>query len=159
MPKNRQRKIIVSFPGDIDYLPPVRKFVAEILLAGNYDPKFAYRSEIVVDEVCQNAIVHGCRTLDALVELTLQLHEDRVELFVKDEGGEEKNRRRLKVATEGGALAESATGAGAGKLGLEIVRMLSEELDFEVGENNVTSVRVVRRKQGDRPSRNARREA
>jgi hypothetical protein len=33
------------------------------------------------------------------------------------------------------------------RLGLEIVKMLAEKLDFEIDENNLTSVRVVRRRE------------
>jgi anti-sigma regulatory factor (Ser/Thr protein kinase) len=143
--------ISLTFPGDIDYIPAIRKFVAEMLQAANFSPKFSYRSEIVVDEICYNAITYGCQSSDAQVTLLFDIHRDRIELVIKDPGkGESVDRDRLKRAVEG-KLAEEAEpdtqGAKREKLGLEIVKMLSEELDFEIDKNNLTSVRVVRRRE------------
>lgn len=149
MKKNTPYSLELKFPGDIDYIPAVRKFVAETLQAAQFSPKFAYRSEIVVDEICYNAITYGCQSLDAEVTIQFTIHDDGMELVIKDPGkGVEKDRSRLKKAVEGG-LGHEPDEEGEGKkekLGLEIVKMLSEELDFEIDKDNLTSVRVVRRR-------------
>jgi len=139
----------LKFPGDLDYIAPVRKFVAEMLQAVNFGPKFAYRSEIVVDEICYNAITFGCQSPDATVEIEFSIHEDRMELVIKDPGkGDRSNRERLRHAVDGNLReADRKAGAKKEKLGLEIVKMLSEELNFEIDNNNLTSVRVVRKRE------------
>ncbi len=150
MNKSQPYNLELTFPGDIDYIPAVRKFVAETLQAANFSPKFAYRSEIVVDEICYNAITYGCQSLDAEITIQFTIHEDRMELVVKDPGrGEDDDRERLKHAVEGKQVQFPTREQGKKeKLGLEIVKMLSEELDFEIDKNNLTSVRVVRRREG-----------
>ena len=148
MDSEARYSIELKFPGDIDYIPAVRKFVAEMLQAANFSPKFAYRSEIVVDEICYNAITYGCQSVDAEVKVVFSIFDDRVELVIKDPGkGDHRDRTRLQAAVEGKPLdvAHDDTGKKE-KLGLEIVKMLSEELVFEIDDNNLTSVRVVRRR-------------
>jgi len=141
----------VKFPGSLDYIPAVRKYVSETLVANNFDPKFTYRSEIIVDEICNNAVCFGCVTVDAIVELTCTIHGDRIEFLIKDEGGREDDLKRLTEAIRRKPKRVYAQEAGGrkGSLGLEIVRMLSDEISFEVDPNNLTSVRVVKVREED----------
>ena len=138
----------VRFPGDLEYIPAVRKFVAELLQVSNFSSKFAYRSEIIVDEICNNAVAYGCRTDDAQIDLLNTIFDDRIEFTIRDEGGTKDNVRRLKTAAK-------TTGRGKKEqtqqgLGLEIVRMLSERLDVVINEENLTSVHIVRKREDER---------
>ncbi|MBN1577944.1 MAG: ATP-binding protein [Chitinispirillaceae bacterium] len=138
----------VRFPGDLDYIPAVRKFVSELLQVSNFSSKFAYRSEIIVDEICNNAVAYGCRTDDAQIELVNSIFDDRIEFTIRDQGGTKDNLRRLKTAVKTDADGKKEqTQQG---LGLEIVRMLSERLDVVIDEENLTSVHVVRKREDDR---------
>ena len=139
----------VSFPGDLEYIPAVRKFIAELLQVSNFDSKFAYRSEIIVDEICNNAVTYGCRSENAEIELRNTIFEDRIEYTIMDQGGSRENLRRLKHAVKSTVegTEESSTQGG---LGLEIVRMLSERLDVVIDEKNLTSVHVVRKREDER---------
>jgi anti-sigma regulatory factor (Ser/Thr protein kinase) len=139
----------VKFPSDLDYIAPVRKFVAETLAVTKFSPKFAYRSEVIVDEICHNAIIHGSRSINATVEMVCTIFPDRFEFHVNDEGGKKDDLDRLKSAmkkadTRAGEITEEKGSRG---LGLEIVRLLSEEVKMEVGEGNMTTVRVVRKRE------------
>jgi anti-sigma regulatory factor (Ser/Thr protein kinase) len=139
----------IKFPSDLDYIAPVRKFVAETLSVTKFSPKFAYRSEVIVDEICHNAIIHGSRSIDATVEMECSIFPDRFEFHVNDQGGKKEDLDRLKSAvkkadTRAKELTEEKDGRG---LGLEIVRLLSEEVKMEVGEGNTTTVRVVRKRE------------
>jgi len=138
--------IDLSFPGDLGYIPPVRKFVSEMLQANNFSPKFAYRSEIIVDEICNNAVAFGCKAIDATVALQFKVHSDRIELVVKDQGGSKEDRERLKELVGGKKVNQKGKEPKRTKLGLEIVKMLSESIDLEIDDNNLTSVRVTRKR-------------
>ncbi|MBN1308477.1 MAG: ATP-binding protein [Chitinispirillaceae bacterium] len=138
----------VRFPGDLDYIPAVRKFVSELLQVSDFSPKFAYRSEIIVDEICNNAVTYGCQTDDAHIELLNKIFDDRIEFTIRDQGGTNNNLRRLKTAVKSGSSGKKKqTKPG---LGLEIVRMLSERLDVVIDEKNLTSVHVVRKREDER---------
>jgi anti-sigma regulatory factor (Ser/Thr protein kinase) len=139
----------VKFPSDLDYVAPVRKFVAETLTVNKFTPKFAYRSEVIVDEICHNAIIHGSRTVDATVEIECKIFPDRLEFQVNDQGGRKDDVERLKnVMKKADAhRADYLQDKDARGLGLEIVRLLSEEIKLEVGADNMTTVRVVRKRE------------
>jgi len=141
--------IDVSFPGHLEYIPAIRKFIAELLQVSSFDSKFAYRSEIIVDEICNNAVTYGCRSENALIELGNTIFEDRIEFNIKDQGGTRENLRRLKHAIDSTDTSEKET-AHQGGLGLEIVRTLSERLDVVMDEKNLTSVHVVRKREDER---------
>ncbi len=139
----------VKFPSDLDYVAPVRKFVAETLSVNKFSPKFAYRSEVIVDEICHNAIIHGSRTMDATVEIVCKIYGDRFEFQVNDQGGKTEDLQRLQSAMKktDPPRSDLSRDNDAHGLGLEIVRLLSEEIKMEVGANNMTTVRVVRKRE------------
>jgi anti-sigma regulatory factor (Ser/Thr protein kinase) len=146
--------VTLKFPGDLEHIPSIRKFVSELLQVNAFDSKFAYRSEIIVDEICNNAVTHGSTSAGAQVTLIFRIFADKLELEVQDMGGERQDIENLRSAVareEAGAglpLTELKAGRPAqSAMGLEIVRMLSEQISLNIDANNVTSVRVVRRRE------------
>jgi anti-sigma regulatory factor (Ser/Thr protein kinase) len=141
----------VKIPSDQDYIPPVRKFIAELIQIQHFNPKFSFRSEIIVDEICHNAVLYGSRTLDATIDLTCCIYSDRVEFQINDQGGNPENMEQLKKVIDNKdeqneKLQQSRPGKG---LGLEIVRMLSAEVNLKIDKNNMTSIQVIRRREDD----------
>ncbi len=153
MDDHKPYRLKLSFPGNLEYVSPIRKFVSEVLQVNNYSQKFAYRSEVIVDEICSNAINYGCKTVDARVDFLCFIYPDRMEIQVKDQGGNNTDVERLRVAVENNDTFKSDSDVlqnpCTGSLGLEIVRMLSNEVNFHVDENNVTTLRVVRKRKSD----------
>jgi len=136
----------ISFPGDIEYIPSLRKFVSDVLIASSFTAKFAYRSEIIVDEICNNAVLFGCRKVEAVVELHCMINDKQIEFVIKDEGGNEEDKKKLQLAINQKTHDKLAPDEfdTTKKLGLEIVRMVSDEIDFHVDGDNLTHVRVVK---------------
>jgi len=139
----------VSFPGHLEYIPAIRKFIAELLQVSNFNSKFAYRSEIIVDEICNNAVTYGCRNENSTIELSNTIFEDRIEFDIQDQGGTREDLKRLKRAINT-KIEETPDTTRQGGLGLEIVRTLSERLDVVIDEKNLTSVHVVRKREDER---------
>lgn len=148
MVDTKPRTFNLKFPGDLEYIPSVRKFVSEVLIASNFDAKFAYRSEIIVDEICNNAVSYGCIRPDAAIDLVCSIFGDRIEFTIRDEGGKKDDVKQLELAVKSDSHAvpiEQIEGSGKKTaLGLEIVRMLSKDVTFEVDRNNLTSIKVVK---------------
>jgi len=139
-------QINLSFPGNLDYIPPVRKFISEVLQQKQFDPKFAYRTEIIIDEICNNAVSYGCTSVDASVNLLCDVHSDHVELTITDEGGNNRDLNSLRSAVIEEKKQEQDWENGHFR-GLEIVRMLSEKIRLEIDDENLTSIRVVRKRE------------
>jgi anti-sigma regulatory factor (Ser/Thr protein kinase) len=133
-------RMTVSFPGELDYIPLVRKLVSDVLLVLHFSPKFTFRSEFIVDELCNNAVTYGSSTDRSLVDLLCETYSDRVEFTVKDQGGSSENIKRLRQA-----IAEESSGKGGG---LELVRLLAEKVTCTIDENNLTQIHVVRTREG-----------
>jgi len=140
-------KITVKLPGDLEIVPSVRKYISETLAACGFSTKFVFRSEIIIDEICNNAISFGCGgDTDKEIELCCEIHEDRMEMLVKDRGGSQMHTDRLKEAVSKNRLGLPIEYEDS-RLGLEIVKLLSETIEFNVDENNVTSIHAVRRRE------------
>lgn len=141
-------KIKLSFPSDQDYIPPIRKFIAEMLQVNDFTSKSAFRTEVIVDEICDNAINFGSLGVHSCIEIGCDIFQDRVELVIKDEGGNKDNVQRLhSVMIENKKESTDNIQDKRHGLGLEIVRMLAEDVKVEVDQNNLTSIRIVRKRE------------
>jgi K+-sensing histidine kinase KdpD len=74
-----------------------------------------------------------------------------VEFQINDQGGNPENMEQLKKVIDNKdeqneKLQQSRPGKG---LGLEIVRMLSAEVNLKIDKNNMTSIQVIRRREDD----------
>jgi anti-sigma regulatory factor (Ser/Thr protein kinase) len=138
-------RMAVSFPGELDYIPLVRKLISDILLVLQFSKKFTFRSEFIVDELCNNAVTYGASDTRSSVEIICEAFEDRVEFTVKDHGGSKENIRRLRQAVNAELPTKGkkrASGAG-----LEMVQMLAEDVTCTIDEHNVTQIHVVRKRE------------
>lgn len=131
--------LAVSFPGELEYIPLVRKMISEVLRVLKFSEKFTFRSEFIIDELCNNAVIYGSGTDRSLVEIQCNAFSDRVEFTVKDRGGSSENIKRLRQAIAEGPMEKGG--------GLELVRMLAEKVECIVDERNVTQIHVVRKRE------------
>jgi len=139
----------VKFPSNADYIPPIRKFVSAVLQVERFNPKFSFRSEVIVDEICYNAVMYGSHSIDATVDLICSVFPDRVEFQINDEGGSHEHMERLKKVIEKSdddemEVQQSRASKG---LGLEIVRMLSAKVNLKIKKDNVTSIQVIKKRE------------
>jgi anti-sigma regulatory factor (Ser/Thr protein kinase) len=140
----------IKIPSDADYIPPIRKFISEMLQVQRFSPKFSFRAEVIVDEICYNAVMYGSRSIDATIDLICSVFQDRVEFQINDEGGNLENVEQLKKIINQKderfekklELAKSSKG-----LGLEIVRMLSAKVNLKIKKDNITSIHVIKHRE------------
>jgi anti-sigma regulatory factor (Ser/Thr protein kinase) len=139
----------VKFPSNADYIPPIRKFISDVLQVQRFNPKFSFRSEVIVDEICYNAVMYGSHSIDATVDLICSVFPDRVEFQINDEGGSREHMERLKKVIEKNDDPDRGTehSRSIKGLGLEIVRMLSANINLRIKKDNVTSIHVVKNRE------------
>ncbi len=135
----------VKLPSDLDYIPPLRQFISEIAKIEGFPKKFCFRTEILVDELCSNAIIHGSQDIQSRVALIAEFVKDELRLSVQDQGGSQPNVDNLKRAV---SSVKPASPSKLGK-GMVIVQMLSNELKLKLDDNGKTEVHVVRRRDMD----------
>jgi anti-sigma regulatory factor (Ser/Thr protein kinase) len=129
-------RVSVSFPGELDYIPLVRQLVSDALQVLKFSPKFSFRSEFLVDELCNNAVIHGSPSDRQPVEVLCDAYADRVEIFVKGAGGYHENIQRFREA-----IAEASREKGHD---IELIRLLSDTVTCTIDDNNVSHIHVVR---------------
>lgn len=135
--------ITVDFPGDIEYIPDIRRFFSNLISLKAFSRRFSFRVEIIIDELCNNAIKFGKLRVGEFVTVCCRVTDDEVVLDVTNPGSDEKDIRTLKRAFAAGADDEVPAEAGVGR-GIPIIKILSDSQ--HVLENNGTTVRVYKKK-------------
>jgi hypothetical protein len=49
MKSEKPHLLAVSFPGELEYIPLVRKMISEVLRVLKFSEKFTFRSEFIID--------------------------------------------------------------------------------------------------------------
>jgi len=136
----------VSLPSDLEYIPPLRQFVAEIARVEGFSKKFCFRTEIIVDELVTNGILHGSQDVHSAVLVSAKFEEGSMNLSVQDQGGTRQNLENLKHAVYSPKPPSNDKKKGRG---LVIVQMLSSEIKIDLCENGQTQVHVVKTRDPD----------
>jgi len=133
--------LLVEFPVDADFIPAVRKLVAEATLIEGFTPKFSYRTEIIVDELCNNAVKYGPCSPQTSIKIRCDFKDDVLELTVQDPGGSAKDLQNLRKVISAEQDRQHFLGHG-----LEIVRMLTSGMEVSQTTSGETVIRVVKRR-------------
>jgi len=138
---HKPEKINLKFPPFLKIVPPIRQLVSRIAKQKGYGNRDSFRIETIVDEICNNAIEHGRNQVGELIDLSITIDPDKIEidvtnisdpvkletlttLLVPDNGSDKKNKADLKRGR-----------------GLTLIKMLSDELSVDSTEQG-TSVHV-----------------
>ena len=132
-------------PSDLDYVQPLRHFVAELARLEGFPKKFCFRTEILVDELCTNAVVHGTEEPQGEIQVRAVFHPDRMDLAVQDRGGRPEKLEVLRTAVYSPRPTQNET---KGR-GLVIVQMLSDDLKLNLTDTGHTQVQVTKLREED----------
>lgn len=128
-------RLTVSFPGERDYIPLVRQLVSDTLQVFQFSLKFNFRTEFLVDELCNNAVINGSPWDRQPIEVLCDAYGDRVEISVTGPGGFRENIPRFREA-----IAETMLEKGKG---LDLIRLLSDTVTCTIDSNNVSHIHIV----------------
>jgi anti-sigma regulatory factor (Ser/Thr protein kinase)/anti-anti-sigma regulatory factor len=135
-------------------IPPVLSFVPELrtLLSGitrmkGYSKRDAFRIEAIVDELCNNAIEHGCHEGNSVIEVFCKIFRYKVELNIINAGRSEGC---------GPEIIQEISSRIQGELpfnlnekrgrGIELVKMLCDEFSV-TSEADKTIIRIIKKKE------------
>ena len=66
----------VQLPSDLEYIPPLRQFIAEVARVEGFSKKFCFRTEIIVDELVTNGILHGSQDVHTAITVSAKFEAD-----------------------------------------------------------------------------------
>jgi anti-sigma regulatory factor (Ser/Thr protein kinase) len=139
--KEKNASFSINMPSDLDYVPPLRQFISDISKGEGFSKKFCFRTEIIVDELCTNGIVHGSQEMGGIIIINAEFDSESVKLTIKNQGGTEEDFDRLKQAIENPkSLFEEKRGRG-----IAIAQVLCDKLDIEKDKEGFTQVVVIKK--------------
>ncbi len=135
-------RISVSFPVSLDSIPLIRNFTAEVLHLNGGSDKFRYRSEMVVDELCTNAIKYGSTVNFPRITLSFLISLTMVRFSIENANGSSDNIAKLQERI--GCLQNNSDIESDNNLGLKLVSILSDALLVDFNDDGTTIVHSVR---------------
>ena len=139
--ERQPEKIHVSFPPYLKVVPPLRQLVSRIARQKGYGNRDSFRIETIVDEICNNAVEHGRPGVEDLIDLSVVIDPDKIEINVLNMSDPEKVASLTALLLpENPELDKLKPDVKRGR-GLALIKMLSDELSVECTDRG-TSVRV-----------------
>jgi anti-anti-sigma factor len=133
--EQKPEKVWISFPPELNFVPPVRQFVSRITRQKGYGQRDSFRIETIVDEACNNAVEHGAPDKARDIELFLKIDRSKLEIEVVNLSDPEKI-NSLK------AISKSILGTEEKKFergrGLALIKMLSNDLAIDFSGKGTT---------------------
>ncbi len=142
MQNEQKQHISASFPASLEFVPLFREFISDVLKVHGHSDKFSYRSEVIVDELCGNAIKFGSPFPDSRITTALAITKEDIALSIQDEGGEKEDVERLQKVVDGTTITEQEEAQKM--LGLKIVKMLADSIHITLDDTTVTKVEITR---------------
>lgn len=139
--KTKQEILKLSVPSCLKYIRPIQMFIGQLAQQLGFCRTRIYDIELIIDEVCSNAIEHGSETPDSGIDLTLTFDSSKLEIHVRDKG---KSVRKNWLAT--GRLDEVSqkmTPDSERGHGIFLAERLSDSLEILTNPLGGTDVQVI----------------
>lgn len=142
---------------NFSFVPGIRSCISRTAYNFGFDDREAYHIEIVIDEICNNAIEYGSKRKNGKIKLECKFSKNMMEFIIKDFGGKEFNvEETLQKGFD--LLKEEVVKSDAliprrGR-GLIIVKKLVDKLDIKTGKNG-TQIRIIKKKSKQPLEKNA----
>lgn len=142
--KGLTENILFSIPSNLIFVPPIRTFVRNAVSGKNYSDREAFQIEMIVDELCNNAIEHGSKDTLNIVEISISLGRDKIEINVANgidyisSNSNQVTENMMKWMEKPNTSIDEPRGRG-----LALVKMLVNDFDIDSSEDG-TCVHVTK---------------
>jgi hypothetical protein len=131
------RIIKVVFPSYSDLVPSVRKFISDAVLLEGYPSRFAFQTEVIVDELCQSAMQFNLGG-GAEISFEFEFLPEGVEIRLQGAVARTEQVQKLRKAIEESRKVKHLLGGG-----MEIIQLLSTTMDV-LGDEGNAQIRVFK---------------
>jgi len=136
-----RESIHLKVPSCLLYIGPILAFIRELAQQLGFCQTRTENIELIIDEICSNAIEHGSETSASEVELTLVLDATQLEILVRDTGKKVQNNWLTPGKLD--EISREMSPDGERGHGLFIARRLSDQMEIHPNALGGTDVRVV----------------
>ena len=85
------QQITFSIPAQLGFIPGIRTALGRISYNFGFNDKDVYEIETVIDEICNNAIMHGSSKEDEHITIACGFDTKFIEITITDSGSSEFN--------------------------------------------------------------------
>lgn len=133
---------------NFSFVPGIRSCISRTAYNFGFDDREAYHIEIVIDEICNNAIEYGSKKKGGKIKLECKFHKNEMEFILKDFGGKQFNvddalQKGFDLLKE--EVSKAATQEPSRGRGLIIVKKLVDRLEIKTGKKG-TQVRIIKKR-------------
>ncbi len=135
--------IELKIPSTVFYIEPVRAFIGNLTQSLGFSRKRVADIQLVLDEICSNAINHGSANATVGIKLQICIDSEALEILVRDTGrGDTREHNWLALERLSEIEAKRAPSNERGH-GIFIVRSLADAHEMASNEAGGTDVRVI----------------
>lgn len=135
--------IELKIPSTVFYIEPVRAFIGNLTQSLGFSRKRVADIQLVLDELCSNAVNHGSVNATVGIKLQICIDSDALEILVRDTGrGDMRENNWLALDRLSEIVANRSPSNESGH-GIFIIKSLADAHEMAANEAGGTDVRVI----------------
>ena len=138
-----QADIQLQIPSAAFYIEPVRAFVGNLAKSLGFTRKRVADIQLVLDEVCSNAVHHGSVNTTVGVKLCIRIDTHALEILVRDTGTRPAGKKSWLTQERLSEIEMNRSPNNESGHGIFIAKSLSDMHEMRMNESGGTDVRVV----------------
>lgn len=138
-----QADIQLQIPSAVFYIEPVRAFVGHLAQSLGFPRKRVADIQLVLDEICSNAVHHGSADATVGVKLCIRIGTDALEILVRDTGARQAEEKSWLTHERLSEIEMNRSPSNESGHGIFIAKSLADMHEMRPNEVGGTDVRVV----------------
>jgi len=148
----KERNVLrVKMPSDIGLVPSVRTCINDFVSLCGIERKAAFQIEMIIDELCNNAIEHGTQDERKSIEVLFSINEEQIEINIYNgyspRAAKEKTGHEIGKNMEKWAELPNRTENDFRGRGLGLVKTFSDSYEIN-SSGDGTWVHVIKKRKG-----------
>jgi anti-sigma regulatory factor (Ser/Thr protein kinase) len=129
------QSVTIDFPGDLEYIPDVRRLLSNLISIKGFSRRFTFRIEIIIDELCSNAVKFGRLKIGEFVTVKADVEDSHVVLHVSHPSVDTESVAKLNRAiSDSGSEVDGEKPFNAEGRGIQIVKILCDKLLVDISK-------------------------
>ena len=135
--------IELKIPSTVFYIEPVRAFIGNLAQSLGFPRKRVADIQLVLDEVCSNAVHHGSTNAADVVKLRIGVDARALEILVRDTGSGNAGQKSWLTHERLLEIEANRSPSSERGHGIFIAKSLSDTYEMQSNEAGGTDVRIV----------------
>ena len=135
--------IKLKIPSAVFYIEPIRAFIGNLAQNLGFSRKRVADIQLVLDEICSNAIHHGSVDATVGIKLQIRIDTDSLEILVRDTGSRHTGQKSWLTHERLSEIEANRSPSSESGHGIFIAKSLSDIHEMRPNSAGGTDVRVV----------------